>query len=72
MKEWVQEVGEENPFGTILVSHQVIHTFNPNGMYVCSSVSSRHFINRGHIRVLEMLRRGSINHQAMHQNKVKI
>ena len=36
------------------------------------SVSSRHFIKGGQTRVLEMLRRGGINYQAVRQNKVKI
>ena len=36
------------------------------------SVSSRHFIKGGQTRVLEILRRGGINHQAVRQNKVKI
>ena len=36
------------------------------------SVSSRHFIKGGQTRVLEMLRGGGINYQAVRQNKVKI
>ena len=47
------------------------------GMFECAStwtlsVSSRHCIKGGQTRVLEMLRRGGINYQAVWQNKVKI
>ena len=31
VREWVQEVGKENPFGAILVHNQVIRTPNHDG-----------------------------------------
>jgi hypothetical protein len=31
VKDWVQEVGKDNPFGAILVHNQVISTYNRNG-----------------------------------------
>ena len=33
VKDWVQEVGKDNPFGAILVHNQVISTYNRNGTY---------------------------------------
>ena len=60
-------------FTNFLFQHSFLHPvplwYN---MHDIISVSSRHFIKGGQTRVLEMLRGGSINYQAVRQNKVKI